>query len=356
MFHSARLKLTCYYLLTIMFISLAFSVFIYQVLIGEVQRFAMAQQLRIEREMYQTQLAQDLPVNFRPPTALPQNFDRDLVEETQHRLILILLLVDGSIFILAGGLGYFLAGRTLRPIQLMLQEQNRFISDSSHELRTPLTSLKTAMEVSLRDKQLKLEDAKEIISESIDEVNKLQALSDGLLQLAQYQKPKSKVHFEPLSLIEVATKAVRKVKPLADAKTITINNQLPEIHFEGDQTSLTDLLVILLDNAIKYTPPDKQILLSAKQRDGVFQILVQDQGIGIQEKDVPFLFDRFYRSDSARSRENVGGYGLGLAIAKKIVEQHHGSITAKKNSSEGSTFIVRLPLKQTGTIRSKLFS
>jgi signal transduction histidine kinase len=303
--------------------------------------------------MYENQF---LPPTFQVPVPLSPNFSDDLVKESEQRLTYILIVINGSIFILAGGLGYFLAGKTLRPIQEMLEEQNRFISDSSHELRTPLTSLKTAMEVSLRDKQLKLIEAKQIISESIEEVDKLQALSDGLLQLAQYQKPKSFNQFTELAISEIIEKSIKKVTPLAKAKSITINNNISEVILTGNLFALTDLLVILLDNAIKYTPAKKEIFLSSKQRDGMIQIMVQDQGIGVEESEIPHLFDRFYRADSARSRVTAGGYGLGLSIAKQIVENHHGSIIVKKNSNEGSTFIIQLPLKQTRITRPKIFS
>ncbi len=313
MFRSARLKLTLYYLLIIMLISIAFSFFIYEVLISEVQRFADAQQARIERQMYQNQF---LPPSFQIPT-LPADFSRDLVEDTKRRIIFILAVIDGSIFILAGGLGYFLSGRTLRPIQEMLDEQNRFISDSSHELRTPLTSLKTAMEVSLRDKQLKLAEAKEILSESIEEVDKLQALSDGLLQLAQYQKPRNKEQFVVTSISEVVEKSIKKVAPLAKAKSIKIHNKMSDTKIVANPFGLTDLFVILLDNAIKYTPEKKEIIVFSKTKSNVVQIMVQDQGIGIDEKDAPHLFDRFYRADSARSRGNAVGMDWAYPLQSK---------------------------------------
>ncbi len=353
MFRSARLKLTLWYLLIIMIISFAFSFFIYQVLLSEVQRFADLQQARIQRQIYENQF---LPPGYRIQVQLPSDFSDKLVEDTEQRLFFVLFIINGSIFILAGGLGYFLAGRTLRPIQEMLSEQNRFISDSSHEFRTPLTSLKTALEVSLRDKQLKLAEAKNILAESIEEVNKLQALSDGLLQLAQYQKPSSNLKFETVSLQSIIQKSIKNVSSMAEKKSITIQNQIVDTPFEGSQYSLTDLFVILLDNAIKYSPAEKKIIISSRVKSNFVQIFVQDQGIGVDPKDIPHLFDRFYRADAARSKESVGGYGLGLSIAKKIVESHRGFILVKKNVEDGSTFIVQLPLKQTFMKTPRLFS
>src|SRR3990167_5772072 len=173
MFSKARFKLTVWYLLIIMLISTGFSGVIYKVLTAELDRFSHMQRLRIESRVRSIQ---------------PRIFvDPDLAEETKQRLIVFLLIINSGILFVSGILAYFLAGKTLRPIKEMVDEQNRFISDASHELRTPLTSIKTAMEVSLRDKNLTLKDSKKLIGESIDEVNKLQLLSDELLQLAQYQ-------------------------------------------------------------------------------------------------------------------------------------------------------------------------
>lgn len=353
MFRSARLKLTLYYLIIIMLVSFSFSLFIYRVLIGEVQRLAIAQETRIQRQLYTNEF---LPPNYRIPIKLPPDFDLDLVQESQHRLVMILVMINASIFVLAGGGGYLLAGLTLKPIQDMLVEQNRFISDSSHEFRTPLTSLKTAMEVSLRDKQLKLSEAKNILAESIDEVNKLQALSDGLLQLAQYQKPHQKTNFSNVSFTKIIDSSTRQINPLAKAKNIQLQIQSDAVQLEANEYGLQDLLIILLDNAIKYSPENKQIFLVTKKRDHTLQIMVQDQGIGVDEKDIPHLFDRFYRADGARSKAGVGGYGLGLSIAKQIVESHHGNISIKRNQNEGATFIVQLPLKQPRLTRPKFFS
>jgi two-component system, OmpR family, sensor histidine kinase CiaH len=236
-----------------------------------------------------------------------------------------------------------LAGRTLKPIADMVDEQNRFISDSSHELRTPLTSLKSAMEVSMRDKKLNIKDAKTLISESIEEVNKLQSLSDSLLQLAQYQKPKTTIEFTKISLNEVVTSAMHKIEPLAKNKSITIQLNSPQITIKGNAYGLIDLCVIILDNAIKYSPNDGKISITTLEKDGVASISIRDEGQGIAQKDIPHIFDRFYRTDSARSKHSTNGYGLGLSIAKKIVETHNGSIHVVSKIGSGSTFTVKLP-------------
>jgi len=346
MFAGARFKLTAWYLLIIMFISVSFSVMIYQVLTSEVERLTRIQRLRIERRLNEGEF---FPPDLHFQGTLPHSafMDPELVAETKHRLLLVLFVVNGGILVASSGLGYILAGRTLKPIKDMVDEQNRFITDSSHELRTPLTSLKSAMEVSLREKNLTISGAKTLISESIEEVNKLQSLSDELLQLAQYQKPNGYAKFEMLSLSDLVKRAIRKITPVAKQKDIIIQNETQDIKFEGNKYGLSDLLVILLDNAVKYSPKKKSIKITSKKTNGSLAISVEDQGIGINEKDILHIFDRFFRADTARLKTEAPGYGLGLSIAKKIVDIHHGSISAKSKPREGSTFTVHLPLRQT---------
>lgn len=339
MFHSARLKLTAWYLLIIMFISLSFSGVIYRVLTNEFERFERVQRFRIERRFYQ---------NVKPPpetgSRIPLPFDPDLIIETKNRLGMMLILINSGIFIFSGGVGYFLAGRTLKPIKEMVDEQNRFISDSSHELRTPLTSLKTTLEVSLRDNNLNLENAKKIMSESIDEVNGLQTLSDELLQLAQFQKPIGNKHLSKVSITEIIREALKKIAPLAKQKNISIMNKTDDRKFKGNRFALIDLLVILLDNAVKYSPENSRVILESKTADKHILISVSDQGVGISKKDLPHIFDRFYRADIARSKSQTGGYGLGLSIAKKIVDMHLGTFSVKTDIKKGTKITVHLPL------------
>ncbi|MBI4225621.1 HAMP domain-containing histidine kinase, partial [Candidatus Roizmanbacteria bacterium] len=245
---------------------------------------------------------------------------------------------------ISGGLGYILAGRTLQPIKDMVDEQNRFISDSSHELRTPLTSLKTAMEVTLRDKNLSLQQAKKLISENIGEVNKLQSLSDQLLRLAQFEKPNGKLQFGKVSLEKIIKEAIRKIDPLAKQKQISIKKDLKDVEIKGNKDSLVDLFVILLDNAVKYSPSGSKVEVKSEKADATVLVSVKDEGIGIDEKDFSHIFDRFFRADSARSKDKADGYGLGLSIAKKIVNLHKGTIKVKSKISHGSTFIIQLPI------------
>lgn len=335
MFKFARLKLTAWYLLIIMFISVSFSAMIYQASKHELARFERMQRIRIERRFQDREFSRVFPV---PP------IDPELITETQNRLLVVLAIINAGILGIAGGTGYFLAGKTLKPIKEMVDEQNRFISDASHELRTPITALKSAFEVHLRDKRLTLKEAKKLIAEGIEDVNKLQSLSDSLLRLTQYQKPNEDYVLKTVSLLEITNEAIRKIGPLAEQKKIDFLNKVEECKFKGNKYALVDLLIILLDNAVKYSPENKKVVLTSTKTENYLLIEIKDEGIGIDPKDLPHIFNRFYRADSARSKETVGGYGLGLSIAQKIVQAHRGTITAKSTLNKGTTFVVNLPV------------
>ena len=338
MFNSARLKLTAWYLLIIMCISAAFSVVIYRVLTSELDRFSHLQRIRIEQGFTR------VPVPPLPSRVFAIAFAPELLTEVKHRLLTRLLFINAGILLVSGATGYFFAGRTLRPIQDMVDEQNQFISDASHELRTPLTSLKSAFEVHLRDKFFSVKDARRLIRESINEVNKLQSLSDGLLQLAQYHIPHRHAQSKKVAISDAIELAIKKVEPLADKKKIVVEQHFVESTVRGNKLELVDLFVILLDNAIKYSPLAKKIEIDIKQEDTALAVTVKDHGIGIGKSDLPHIFDRFYRADSARSYGESHGYGLGLSIAKRIVEAHQGTIQVRSTLGKGTTMIVTLPL------------
>lgn len=328
MFKTARVKLTAWYLMIIMSISILFSVVIYRGINAELHRFERRLPMPISRVFLEDRL------------------DLEMISEARGRLVTTLVIINLAILGIAGAAGYFLAGRTLEPIEAMVEEQNRFISDASHELKTPLTSLKSAFEVYLRNKRRTQEEADEIARDGITDVNRLQSLSESLLTLTQYQKPNGNMHVESLSLRPIVSEAIRKIMPLAKEKTIAIKKQVRDDTVRGNHYALVDLFVILLDNAVKYTDNKGTIQVTAKKADGFVFVVVNDSGIGISKKDLPHIFDRFYRADSARSGFKQNGYGLGLAIAKKIVDLHEGSIKATSAPGKGSTFTVRLPAGQ----------
>lgn len=333
MFHSARLKLTAWYLLIIMFISVLFSMAFYNVADREIQRV-------IHRIEHIQQDPFDSMSPLQPPSPI---INVQELEASERRLILTLILINVGILILAGCAGYFLAGRTLEPIQEMVNEQNRFITDASHELRTPITALKSEIEVYLRGEQYTEKETKELLKSNLEEVNNLQVLSENLLQLAQIEKPIDSISFDNLALVEILNEAARKVHSLAKLKRIEIHKELIESTVKGDKQSLTEVFVILLDNAIKYSPENTKVMITTESIDHSIAVHITDEGIGIDKKDIPHIFDRFYRADSSRTKQTANGYGLGLSIAKKVIELHKGLITVKSEKNKGTIFTVQLP-------------
>ena len=343
MFRSARLKLTAWYLLIIMTVSILFSAIIYQVLTLEITRFDRMHRLRIQEQLEEGIISPQPPGQHRIRAMIE---DPELIEETKRRILASLITLNSSIFVISGALGYLLAGRTLRPIQEMTDEQKRFISDASHEFKTPLTSLKTTFEVFLRSKKKTIKDAEEIIEDSIAEVDKLQSLSEALLRLSSFEKLNPSITNGTISIKTVINSAVKKVSYIAESKDITIRKSITSFTIKGNRDSLVDLLVIVLDNAIKYSPEKSviDVISSVSTSNGIIEI--QDQGIGIDQKDLSRIFERFYRSDTARTKTKGNGYGLGLSIAKKIVELHNGQISASSKTGTGTTITIQLPVSK----------
>lgn len=323
MFHTARIKLTAWYLLIIMAISLSFSVAIYLGINRELIRLESLQAMRQQRVDRLSTFLKDsgLPL---PPEPNSQ-MDSENVEQARLRIISILGLINLSILVLSGAGGYFLAGQTLDPIAKMVNDQKDFVSNASHELRTPLTSLKTEIEVALRDKKMGLTQAKKLLFSNLEDVNKMQRLSNYLLELNRFEAGKE-IPMEKIDLKEVVKIAVGKRKVKMDlTKSMVL----------GNKDSLVELTEILLDNASKYGK-GKEISVKTK-KGGIIE--VTDLGVGIPEEDLPHIFDRFYRSDKSRGTD---GYGLGLSIAKSIVELHNGKIEVESKEGKGTTFKVTI--------------
>lgn len=337
LFESARFKLTAWYLLIIMAISVLFSIIIYEGVNSEFVQFERLQQIREER--MELGLPPPMISRYVPPSLL----NPAVIAEARNRLLARLIFINVGILVLAGAAGFFLAGRTLKPIAEMVDEQNRFITDASHELRTPLTALRSEIEVGLLNKKLTLKEAQSLIQSNLEEVIELQVLSESLLELTQYQNNNERDIFEEVSLNEVVSDAVAKVKSLAGKKKITIETAVPAMVMNGGRERLRELFVILLDNAIKYSQTGTKVRISGKSSRRSYTISITDSGCGIDEKDIPHIFDRFYRADMSRSKINAGGYGLGLSIAKKIVDLHSGSIQVESIVNKGSTFTIILP-------------
>lgn len=343
MFHSTRIKLTGWYLLIIMAISIAFSAFIYFGATQEFDRALRIQRFRLEHPEVRLHMLGTNQFAYIPVPAIAPP-DPQVIEEAKFRVLEDLIGINVIILIFSALAGYFLAGRTLKPIKVMLDEQNRFITDASHELNTPLTSLRTTIEVNLRNNALTLKKAKDVLTSNLEEVQNLQALSNELITLTQYENRTENPTFENVNIASAILQAREKVQALADNKHIVISTDVSPIEVLGNQRSLITLFVILFDNAIKYSPEKTKIVVSVKSVDGKVVVLFTDQGVGIDKKNLPYIFDRFYRVDASRTKQQIPGYGLGLSIAKKIITTHNGTISVESTLKKGTTFTMYFPL------------
>ncbi len=330
-FKKARIKLTLLYLSIIMIVSVSFSAGIYGIISREIERFSRSQRFRIEGRMYP-------PNPTRQAIPLP---DPDLVWDLKSRLVIYLGFINLMILALAGFLGYLLAGWTLKPISKMLEDQTRFISDASHELKTPLTALKSSFEVFLRDPKPSMSEAYEVIKDGIKDIDNLTKLASSLLTLSRFSEPNIKATWDLVNLLEIINGVGETLKPLAKNNNVDLVLSLEDVYMMGDRQQLTELFTILLDNAIKYNKEHGKVEVRVSRRDDHAVIDVEDTGIGISQSDLLHIFDRFYRADPSRSKNLVDGHGLGLAIAKKIVDSHRGVITVRSQLGVGTTFQVK---------------
>jgi len=236
----------------------------------------------------------------------------------------------------------------LARLDATFSEQQRFIADASHELRTPLAVLRGETEVALEQNR-DAEDYKESLALIKDEAERLTRIVENLFILARQPVNQHSMMKEPLRLNEVVSECVRSAQVLAAQRDLRLhlNGPLSEVNFNGDDELLKRMLLNLLDNAVKYTAPGGDVSVALSTQNGSARIVVTDSGIGIPSADQPRIFDRFYRVDKARSRA-LGGAGLGLSIAKWIVEAHGGTISVESMPNQGSEFIVELPLKADG--------
>lgn len=241
-------------------------------------------------------------------------------------------LVGGTLF------SYYLARLTMRPIEDALESQSQFVSDASHELRTPLTALQTANEVALRRKQLTLTQAKAVLQQNIDETEKLRSLSDALLGLVKEEHADRRV--ENVFVNDVVGDVLQVVASQALAKKIAINDDTGSLSVRVNKVALTQILKILLENAVKYSPPKTSISVSAKKAGDYVVISVSDQGPGIAREEQSKIFDRFYRVDSSRSTQHEDGNGLGLAIAKTIADRQDIKLGVDSQLGQGASFTV----------------
>lgn len=308
------------------------------------------------------------------------------VQDTLQKLFLTLLLGVPASLILASFGGWFMAKKSLSPVNDIttaarlitaknldqkidvpnpndevgrlaetfnemisrlndsFRQMNQFSSDVSHELRTPLTILRGEMEVALRTRRTQ-EEYEAVISSGLEEVERMSLMVEELLLLSKAEHGELKLNISDVPLHRLLDTAHGHATILARGKGLTISiRKSEEVYIQGDEMRLRQLLLNLVDNAVKYSPKGSEIDLSLSKNRECAYISVRDTGIGISNEDQDKIFERFYRVDKSRSRE-VGGTGLGLAICKHIADAHGGGISVESERGKGTTFTVTLPIR-----------
>lgn len=324
-----------------MTISLLFSAAIYELSFREVNDKLEQLQTQLERR----DSAQILAAPLNDAVVIPHNprytaLRNDLLGNARGNLVLSLFYINLLIFTVGGTASYLLARRTLRHIEAHHDAQSRFTSDASHELRTPLAAMRSEIEVMLRDPSTSKADLRETLESNLEEVNNLSRLSQLLLELSKADH--ASIPLTSVRLEDVVSAATARLTQSGGRITLETSSNMPPIH--ANATGLEELFTILLDNALKYSPDDTPVTITLKRRSYRAFIEITNQGHGIEAKDAPHIFERFYRADHSRTHGRTAGYGLGLALAKKIVELHNGELSVKSIIDQTTTFTVILPL------------
>ena len=243
----------------------------------------------------------------------------------------------------AAGVGHFLAGKAIVPLIEAYEKQRQFAADASHELRTPLSVVMASADLLENDPSITSPFLKQVIADVRDEVKKMTKLVSDLLFVARSDNQALKVKRSKVDLAAFADQTIRLMQPLADKKKISLLREGEEaLTAKLDEQKMKQLLLILVDNAVKYTLESGKVTVRIlAPAAGKIRIEVEDTGIGISKEDKEKIFDRFFRVDKARSRE-MGGNGLGLAIAQEIVSLHGGKINVESELGKGTKFIVTL--------------
>jgi signal transduction histidine kinase len=241
-----------------------------------------------------------------------------------------------------------LARRNLIPIEKAHEAQSRFTSDASHELRTPLAVMKIELEAALRDKNASTDELKEVLSSNLEEVNKLSKLAEMLLNLSRSDHTKLKI--ESVNLTKITKNVVRDFKLPTSRISLTAISHLT---VKGDETALSELVKVLIDNALQYSPKGSQVLINLSKQDNQAKFEITNTGPGISQDKLPHIFERFFRADSSRTNGEHKGYGLGLALAKSIVELHNGELMASSTPDVETTFTFLLSLKSKPQAKSQ---
>ncbi len=342
MFESARLKLTAWYFVMITLLTVSLSALFYSQTNRILQREYDRIENRLQHQVFQNNSGDTFVATMPVPISARRLLPGDIIS-ARKQILARLILSNVMIILVFTALGYWWAGQTLAPIEAAHWAQQRFVTDAAHELKTPLTALKTSLEVNLMQPKLSA-SLKKILQENLTDVQGLEKLVQSLLSLTQASR--KAITLSPVTVTSVVDSAIRLIKPLADQKQIEIKTKLADETQQilSQTDALIELLVILLDNAVKYSEPKSVITISTVKTLQGLKLMVQDQGIGMTSEQQQHIFERFYRADAARNKQVALGFGLGLAIASELAQILKVKFEVKSEVGKGSSFSVLIPL------------
>ncbi|MFF2458191.1 sensor histidine kinase [Peribacillus simplex] len=269
----------------------------------------------------------------------------DTEKEMLDRLLLILFVGGGIGSLVAVGAGYLLAGRALIPVKKSWDQQQQFVSDASHEIRTPLAVIQSRADLLFQSPNATIEEKAVDISIISKEVRRLNKLVNGLLTLTRTDSNQIEVKKSNFFLDDLLMDIVEQYRDIASFQEKSIISHAPEqVVFHGDKERIHQLLVILVDNAMKFTEEGGEISLSCIKNASSIILTIEDNGEGIPQEDLPLIFNRFYQVEQSRSANE--GSGLGLSIAKWIVNTHQGNIKVTSEQNERTRFEITFPRNQ----------
>ncbi len=315
MFKTALIKFIFWYVFLIMVLSLAFSVVLYHFSISELKDGLNKQ--------YKTLIGFDHNKTNQYQVSLNQYHER------AEDLLLDVVYFNVIVFIGSIAIGYFLAKQTLKPIEKVHMAQVRFSAQASHALRTPLTAMRADSESVLMSANDNNKLLLNTIRANLRDVQKLEQLTNRLLELAHNQASLSN-HLELINISHVINQAVKEIKRTKNGQNRTIIYKPIKVMIKGNLLSLELLFTTLLDNAVKYSPQNSTIELNLSVRSKKATINIINQGQFIDNQDLAYVFEPFYRLRKD-TKSKSAGYGLGLAIVKQIVDGHHGQVYIKND-------------------------
>lgn len=269
-----------------------------------------------------------------------RGWERSTLWSMVGSFLLVGALALGAFFLIS----LLLSGLALQPAERAWEQQRRFVADASHELKTPLTVILTNTGILLRHPEQTVAQQRKWVEYIREEAQRMRELVEDLLFLARHDAGRDQAPAQTVDLAELLWSALLPFEPVAFEQGVTLESGIQSgVTVRGRSEELRRLAAILLDNAVKYAGPQGQVRVAlARGEKGGACLTVRNTGPAIPPEHLEHLFERFYRADNSRARSS-GGYGLGLAIAKSIVDSHRGTITVQSREEEGTCFTVRLP-------------